>query len=132
MLAGVAGVLATIALGLALHATSTNLPGVDPALRQIDLLYLDEPAPLVQQLRIQPGRPALIVICEGCEVPPADAQVRVTDDLEVARAYALARGDVAGPGYAIVDPQGQVRYRTFDPGLASHGEEVRVLLDAVR
>lgn len=132
MLAGVTGVLATVALGLALHVTSATLEGVDPSLRQIDLLYLDEPAPLVEQLRIQPGRPALIVVCDGCEAPVVDAQVRVTDDLEVARAYALARGDVAGPGYAIVDSQGQVRYRTFDPGLASHGEEIRILLDAVR
>lgn len=40
------------------------------ALQQLDLLYLDEPAPGVRQLGIEPGRSAVVVFCEwACAVP---------------------------------------------------------------
>ncbi len=135
MLAGVAGVLAVVAAGLAAYLASSpgQLSGLDRSLQQLDLLYLDEPAPLLGDLGIASGSPALIVVCEGCAAPAVDAQVRVTADRQVAHAYALVGPDgAAGPGYAVVDSRGQVRYRTFDPGLSRHGEEIRVLLKAVR
>lgn len=45
-------------LGVAAYLLS---PGADiapdPAMRQLDLLYLDEPAPVLRQLGVEPGRP---------------------------------------------------------------------------
>ncbi len=110
-----------------------------PALQQLDLLYLDEPAPLLDRLGVEAGRPAVVVVCEGCALPDVDGagQVVVTADEAVARAYALARpapgsGRVQiGPGYAVIDAAGRVRYRTFDPALGEHGEEIRRLLEGV-
>lgn len=111
-----------------------------PGLQQLDLLHLDEPAPLLDRLGVEAGRPAVVVVCEACDAPRdlgVPVQVVVTADEAVARAYALARpgvaqGVVPGPGYAVVDGAGHVRYRTFDPDLTEHGEEIRRLLDALR
>ena len=71
--------------------------------------------------------------CEDCQAPDVEAQVRVTDDPDVARRYGLltAEGRI-GPGYAVVDATGTLRYRTFDPAPAAHAEEITVLLDAAR
>lgn len=46
-------------------------------------------------------------------------------------ALAVVDGRV-GPGYAVIDPAGRVRYRTFDPALSEHGREIGVLLATVR
>lgn len=96
------------------------------------MLYLDEPAPLSGPLGLQPGRPALVVVCSSCSPPadlPAGVQVVVTGDREVAQAYGLATDDGrVGPGYALVDSRGQLRYRTFDPGVREHALEVGILL----
>jgi peroxiredoxin len=81
-------------------------------------------------------------VCEACEPPQlrpdVAAEVRVTDDQQVARAYALALHDDGGggaarigPGYALIDDRGRVRYRTFDPGVSGNGEEIRVLVRAL-
>ena len=55
------------------------------------------------------------------------------EDPDVARRYGLltAEGRI-GPGYAVVDATGTLRYRTFDPAPAAHAEEITVLLDAAR
>ena len=46
------------------------------------------------------------------------------------RALALGRSlTQCLPGYALVDSAGFVRYRTYDPGLADHVDEQRVLLE---
>lgn len=127
--------LLAASVGVTVYLMSPEHRLHDPfhALQQFDLLYLDEPAPLVRRLGLAPGRPALIVVCERCAAPSVDAQVRVTDDVEVARRYGLltANGRI-GPGYAVVDATGMVRYRTFDPAPAAHTEEIAVLLDGVR
>jgi hypothetical protein len=61
------------------------------------------------------------------------AQVRISERRDLALAYGLVTADGRlGPGYALIDPTGNVRYRTFDPGLADHGEEIEVLLGAIR
>jgi hypothetical protein len=82
----------------------------------------------------------VVVVCDACAAPDVGGagQVVVTDDEAVARAYALARpGGSAGaavrigPGYVVVDAGGRVRYRTFDPALGDHGEEIRRLLEGV-
>ncbi len=133
--AAVLAVLLAAVVGVTAYLTSAEHRLHDPfhALQQFDLLYLDEPAPLTRHLGLAPRRPALIVVCERCATPAVDAQVRVTDDVEVARRYGLLTADGRiGPGYAVVDAAGTLRYRTFDPAPAAHTEEIAVLLDGVR
>jgi hypothetical protein len=137
-------VVALAGLALAGYTTTESHRLHDPAagLRQIDLLYLDEPAPLLDRVGGRPDEGALvIVLCEGCAAPAlredVAARVVVTDDAGVARAYGLAVAgedgpDRIGPGYALVDDRGHVRYRSFDPRVSSNGEEIRVLVRALR
>jgi hypothetical protein len=123
-----------VGVGLVVLLSSDDHQLHDPvhALQQLDLLYLDEPAPAYQRLGFERGRPALLVVCRACDAPPVRAQVVVTDDIEIASAYALAtRSGRIGPGYAVIDARGHVRYRTFDPRPALHAREIQVLLDAV-
>lgn len=50
----------------------------------------------------------------------------------LARALALpAAAQRCQPGYALVDRDGFVRYRSYDPGWALHAEEQAILLDAL-
>lgn len=133
-------VVAVLGVALAGHLASDahRLADPNPGLRQLDYYYLDEPAPLLDRVGGEPdGRPLLLMVCADCEPPTlrddVDAEVRRTDDLEVARAYGLLTDDGRiGPGYVIVDSGGAVRYRTFDAALGAHGEEVRVLLRGLR
>lgn len=129
-LAALAGVLA--------YAGSPAHQRHDPvhALQQLDAFYLDEPAPLADELGLREGVVTLVVVCERCAPPPVETRgvaVVVSSDPRVAASYALAtpRGRV-GPGYAIVDAARRLRYRTFDPGLARHRQEVDILLKAAR
>ena len=134
VLGAVVATLALVGVGLFGFTSSEEYRLGDSfrGLRQLDLLYLDEPAPGLAALDIASGRPALIVVCEGCAAPalrdPA-VQVIVTASEEVARDYGLltASGRV-GPGYAIVDGAGRVRYRTFDPQLSTHPREIDILI----
>lgn len=62
-------------------------------------------------------------------------EATVTDTArEAARDFGLrAPRDGGYPqGYAIVDSYGKIRYRTLDPGYASHADEVLTMLEAVR
>lgn len=156
LLAGQAVVLAAVvayAIASPLHP--------DRGLQQIDLLSLREPvagiaatgrARLVVAVGDQsvpacraqvaralarrggPGgvaaRDDLVLLAPGAEAPPplvADPGGRL------ARALALPEAaDGCHPGYAVVDPRGQVRYRTYDGGWAEHSSESDVLLAAVR
>lgn len=132
---GVLSVIVIVGCGLLLLLSSDDHQLHDPvhALQQLDLLYLDEPAPFIEELGLEEGRPALVVVCTHCEPPRVDAQVAVTDDPQIAEAYALATTEGRiGPGYAVVDPGGRVRYRTFDPRVERHELEVGILLDALR
>ncbi|WP_219419740.1 hypothetical protein [Pseudonocardia nigra] len=104
-------------------------------LRQLDLLYLDQPAPALDQLGVAPGSPAVILFCDPrCADPDLDgAQIVHSSNPQLAARYALltTTGRV-GPGYALVDGRGQLRYRTFDPAPAEHTAEIQVLVDAAR
>lgn len=116
-------VVAVIVCGGAVSYLASSDSDVAPiaGLRQLDLLYLDEPAPgLVLRPRLR--TPDL-----------AGAQVVHSSDPDLAARYALltATGRV-GPGYALVDGTGQLRYRTFDPAPGAHAEEIQILVDAVR
>jgi hypothetical protein len=123
-----------VLLVASLRATPTPLASPRPELQQLDLLYLDEPAPHADALGFEGGRPGLLVVCDRCTAPAVEgAQVVVTADPDVAAAYGLRTADGrVGPGYAILDPRRHVRYRTFDPRLAHHPVEVQILLDGVR
>lgn len=69
----------------------------------------------------------------GCRAPAVDADVVTTADAAIARSYGLLPADGRlGPGYAIIDVRGDVRYRTFDPRPGDHGDEIRVLVDNAR
>jgi hypothetical protein len=132
----VAGIVAVVvSAGAALYLASPDAE-VAPitGLRQLDLLYLDEPAPALDRLGVEPGRPAVVLFCDpACGSPNiAGAQVVHSSDPDLAARYALltARGRV-GPGYALVDATGRLRYRTFDPAPAAHAEEIQILVDAV-
>ncbi len=127
--------LLTAAIGVGAYLTSPAHRLHDPvhALQQFDLFYLDEPAPLADQLDLDPGRPTLVVICERCQAPQVDAEVRMTDDPDIALRYGLLTADGrVGPGYAVIDAAGSLRYRTFDPAAADHTEQIAVLLDNAR
>lgn len=132
IMGGVLAVLALAGVGITsyLNSPAHQLHSPNHALQQLDLFYLNEPAPRVDQAGSAGGRTTLLVVCDSCEAPRVDAQVRVTSDPEVAAAYGLLTADGRlGPGYAIIDGNGAVRYRTFDPAPADHVEEIRVLLE---
>jgi hypothetical protein len=104
------------------------------ALRQLDQFYLDEPAPALDELGVQPGRPALIMFCDPrCPTPAVTgAQVVHSDDPRLAAQYALLTGEGrVGPGYAVVNAAGRLRYRTFDPAPGEHAAEIQILIDAL-
>jgi hypothetical protein len=127
---------AVAVVGVLAYSTSSTHRLGDPVqgLRQLDLLYLDEPAPLPVELGLPVGIPSMVVVC-GCPPPEVSGRVliRVSEDRAVARAYGLlTTSGRAGPGYALVDTHRRLRYRTFDPGLSDHSREVSVLLEALR
>ena len=126
-------VLAVSVLGVALYLNSSahELHDPDHALQQLDAFYLDQQAPLPELLGLPTDGPVLLVICTDCVAPDVPTRVVLTGDVEVARAYGLQTSDGRiGPGYAVIDADGDVRYRTFDPDPASHTAELRVLLRA--
>ena len=103
------------------------------ALQQFDAFYLDEPAPGRDGLGLEPGRPAVVFFCSpACEPPEVEgAQVVTSSSPSLARSYGLLTDDGrVGPGYALINRAGRVRYRTFDPGLQQ--QEIQVLVDALR
>lgn len=131
-LAVAAGVAAIGAVGYVLS------PGRDvapvQALRQLDLFYLDEPAPALDELGVQPRRSALILFCDpGCPAPAVTgAQVLHSDDPRLAAQYALlTTAGRVGPGYAVVNAAGRLRYRTFDPAPGEHAAEIQILINAL-
>ncbi len=132
MLAAVAAVATAGVLAYLLSPGYGVAP--NPGLRQLDLLYLDEPAPGLDQLGVTPGQPAVVVFCEAsCALPQVEgAQLVHSSDPALAARYALttASGRV-GPGYALIDADGQLRYRTFDPAPGEHAAEIQVLVDAL-
>ena len=117
--------------GVAQYALSDAHRRHDPqhGLQQLDLLSLDESAPGVAPP--PDGLPLVLVFCDGCTPPAVEgARVVVSRDRALARRYGL--GVPASPGYALVDGDGDVRYRTYDPGLSEHEVEIQVLVDELR
>jgi len=133
--AAAGGLLAVLgaAAGVALYVASDGHSRHDPrhALQQLDLLYLDEPAPGYAQLPLERGRPAVVVFCEeDCPLPDLeDAQVVRSGDEQLARLYALGAG--GRTGFALIDRDGDVRYRSYDPAPHEHEAELQTLVDAL-
>ncbi len=68
--------------------------------------------------------PAYRVVVVG-----ADRLGELAPDLALRSA---AAADRCSAGYALVDRSGLVRYRTYDPGYATHTQEQEILLGALR
>ncbi len=115
------------AAGVTSYVLSDAHAGHDPlhSLQQLDLLYLDEPAPGVDAPT--DGRPVLVLLCDGCRVPDV-ARASVLVRPELAQDYGVVEGRT---GYALVDRRGHVRYRTVDPAPAAHAREIQTLLDGL-
>lgn len=128
------GVLAVAGVTLYLNSAAHRLHDPRHSLQQLDLLYLDEPAPGLQQLGVSPGAPAVLVFCAtACPLPDITvAQVVRSQDPRLAARYALLTpSGRIGPGYALVDADATLRYRTFDPGLEDHEPEIEILVEGL-
>lgn len=68
----------------------------------------------------------------GAEIDCGGATVVADPSGQIADAFALRRPAGGGPptGYAVVDRDGQIRYRTIDPSAADELGEVRTIVDA--
>jgi hypothetical protein len=75
------------------------------------------------------------VFCDPrCATPSVSgAQVVQSDDPQLAAQYALvtAQGRVE-PGYAVVNADGRLRYRTFDPAPGEHAPEIQILVNGLK
>ncbi len=102
--------------------------------RRLDMLFLHEPAPGLEQLALRPGHPAVVVFSANpCDLPQViGAQLVRCADLNLALEYALATstGQI-GPGYAVIDTAGQLRYLTHDPAPGEHSAQIQMIIDAL-
>jgi hypothetical protein len=127
----VVGVLLTVGW---LSSGRSSAP--DDGLLQIDMLTLHETVPGVTPIT---GKPTIVVLACGPArslLPerygvvvhvPSEASYR-----ELAAALGLPEAARrCQPGYALVDRDGFVRYRSYDPGWAKHADEQAILLDAL-
>ena len=129
-----------VALVVGWFATG-HVSAPDDGLRQVDVLSLHEKVAGVAAVG---GRRTVVVAPSTCPAQvraelalagrpgglPAEYGLVVLADPAVVRALALGRSlTQCLPGYALVDSAGFVRYRTYDPGLADHVDEQRVLLE---
>lgn len=130
---GIAAVAATLGSVMYLLSPDSDVAPVQ-SLRQLDMFYLDEPAAALDALGVEPGKSALILFCDPtCATPRVSgAQIVQSSDPGLAAQYALQTADGrVGPGYAVVNAAGRLRYRTFDPAPADHATEIQILLDAL-
>lgn len=80
-------------------------------------------------------RQATVLVVVSGEPPPGALDglpVLRDDEGRIAAAYAIRRPRDGGPpiGYAIIDSNGQVRYRTLDPNAADLLSEVETMVKA--
>ncbi len=102
----------------------------DAGLQQLDVLSLHERVPGVEAVG---GRPTMVVAaCDGRfdrELDEAYGLYLIADPVKVrALALPLALRPTCQEGYVLLDAQGQVRYRTYDPDWRDHAFEQEVLL----
>lgn len=130
----------TVALVVGWFATG-HASAPDHGLRQLDVLTLHEKVAGVLPVD---GKRTVVIAPSTCgaqaqrEVAeagrptglPSEYGLTVLQDPALVQALALGRSLTSClPGYALVDSRGYVRYRTYDPGLADHVDEQRVLLE---
>lgn len=114
--------------------TATSVREPSHHLPQPDLLFLNEPAPGLDQLAVDPGRVVVIVFgAQDCVLPLiAGAQlVRCSDPALAWRHAMMASTGCIGPGYAVVDVAGQLRYLTHDFAIGERGERIQRLINAL-
>jgi hypothetical protein len=119
---------------MASPGTGTSARGLSPHLPQPDMLFIDEPAPGVDQLTVDPARAVVIVFgAEGCVLPLiAGAQLVRCSDPALAWRYAMTTSTgLIGPGYAVVDAAGQLRYLTHDVAPGERPERIQILVNAL-
>jgi hypothetical protein len=130
-------VAAVVGLGVLLTAgwfATGHASAPDSGLLQIDVLSLHERVPGVQPVD---GKPTMVVLaCSGRSPLPGKYGVVVHRPAEpgfraLATALALPRATGCHAGYALVDPAGFVRYRSYDSGWVKHTDEQSILLDAL-
>lgn len=125
----VAALVAIVGVGFFTNKASVTRNGDALGLQRIDLLYLNEPAPSIDQFDIV-GSKAVIVFCESCQLPKLDDAIVIrSSDAGIAKQYALLRANGrVGPGYAVIDSSGKVRYRSFDQAIHDHTREINRLV----
>lgn len=126
-------VLSILGVGLFTNQSDVYLNSDALGLQRIDLLYLNEPAPSLDRFDVANVK-AVIVFCESCQLPIINgAKVIRNDDPEIADQYALKRtnGQI-GPGYAVIDSRGFVRYRTYDTAIHEHAREINRLVAGLK
>ena len=126
----------------------------------LDLAVLPEPAAPVTADIPQPGRPAIVFFDRSATLPAlchalpdtglgADADLVIVapaadigcgaipvvedPDGRPADAYGMRAPAAGGPpvGYAVIDAQSRIRYRTLDPTVTAELSEVRTMLEAL-
>lgn len=132
--AGKAIIVATqlVAVGLVVGWFAAGHPSApDGGLSQLDLLSLHE---RVAGVTAVGGRPTMVVVT----CPTGVRRVRllsssyslvVSTDPALADRLALPRAKGCQAGYVLVDDEGFVRYRSYDPGWQRHPEEQEILLE---
>ncbi|MGH3845771.1 MAG: hypothetical protein ACRDS0_30765 [Pseudonocardiaceae bacterium] len=99
-----------------------------------DMLFIHEPAPGLDRLALRPGQPAVVVFsADQRDLPQViGCQLVRCADLSLAMEYALATstGQI-GPGYAVIDTAGQLRYLTHHPAPGEHSAQIQMLIDAL-
>lgn len=107
--------------------------GGSVSLQRLDLLYLREPAPYLTALGIKNGVKTVVVFCQKCSLPEVSgAQVVISKNKTIAEAYSMVTSSGRiGPGYVIIDSEGQLRYRSYDPDPARHNGEISRLVKGV-
>ncbi len=128
-------VLAVQALAVTLVAgwfATGHASAPDAGLLQIDLLSLSERVPGAVAVD---SRPTMIVLTCPDRLPAPARRLDeaygliVSTDPVLARQLALPRATVeCQAGYALLDGDSVVRYRTYDPGWPRHSFEQEVLL----
>ncbi|MDQ2883468.1 MAG: hypothetical protein M3Y48_20495 [Actinomycetota bacterium] len=98
------------------------------------MLFIDEPAPGLDELAMDRGRPVVIIFgANDCVVPQiSGAQlVRCAESVLAARYAMTTSAGRVGPGYAVIDAAGQLRYLTHDFAPGERSERIQHLINAL-